>query len=77
MSIEIRFDADDADDIAVLDAYCQAHNSNRKVLLSALLHEWVERQVHASMMVLRVKRINPLEVDSHRTGSAPPPWRTP
>lgn len=66
MTVEVRFDADSPDDLAVLDAHCIAHGTNRKEVMNKLLRRFVDDQVHGATLICRVKRINPLEVDSER-----------
>ena len=63
---EIRFDAECDEDLSVLDAHVNATGSSRKAVMEMLLRRWVDEQVHTAILVLRAKRINPLEREAHR-----------
>lgn len=65
---EIRFDAPTAD-VQILDAYWMAEGTSRKEVLSSLLHEWAQRQVHRATLIMRVTAGNPLAAADERQKS--------
>lgn len=50
---EIRLEVP-ADEVGVLDGYCQATGKTRTAVLRSLLQEWSDRKHHEAKVILRV-----------------------
>ena len=65
---EISFEVT-ADEVAVLDGYCQAKGIKRPVVMRRLLKEWSEEKLHESIFVCRVTGVNPTDPEPVRPQS--------
>lgn len=63
---EIRFDVP-ADELQVLDGYCQATGKHRVDVLRELLSKWATDKLHESIVVCRMAHVNPLVMESERS----------
>ncbi len=64
---EVRIDIDSSE-LAVMDGYIQATGSNRTKIIGELVKRWATDELHKSIVVCRMARINPLAVDSEGRG---------
>ncbi|MEY2654292.1 MAG: hypothetical protein RLZZ524_1320 [Pseudomonadota bacterium] len=55
-----------ADELAVLDGYCQARGKDRTAVVRDMLHEWSMVKMHEATMICRMARVNPLTPESDR-----------
>lgn len=58
-----------SDELAVIDAHCQATGKSRTDIVRTLIREFSECEIHRATMVLRAVRINPLASEPNRNGS--------
>lgn len=62
---EIRFEVE-ADELAVLDGWCQATGQDRTTVVRKILREWSEREHHKAMVICRVAGCNPASSEGGR-----------
>lgn len=62
---EVRIDID-AEELAIMDGYISASGSNRKEIITELVRKWSADKLHESIIVCRMARVNPLEMESDR-----------
>jgi len=62
---EIRFEIPD-EDLAVLDGFCAADNSDRTTVIRSILSEWSKSKLREATLICRVAGINPLSPDGQR-----------
>lgn len=62
---EISFELP-ADEVAVLDGYCQATNQKRTAVFRRLLREWSDQKHRESILICRVAGCNPDATDLTR-----------
>lgn len=65
---ELRFEMQ-ADDIAVIDAYCSATGRCRSDVVREILALWAKEKLHEATLILRVAGHTPVRSESH-SGSA-------
>lgn len=63
---EIRFEAE-ADDLSVIDGYCNATGKCRTEVIKSILREWSDKKLHESIVVCRVAGVNPAKSDTSRS----------
>lgn len=59
-----------AEEVAVLDGYCNAKGIKRKAVLRRLLKEWSDEQHRISIVICRVAGDKPISPGNDRDGSA-------
>lgn len=59
---EVRIDLE-TEDLAIMDGYISASGSNRTKIITELVRKWSQEKLHESIVVCRMARINPLEVE--------------
>ena len=62
---EISFELP-AEEVAVLDGYCQARNLKRTAVLRKLLKDWSDEKLHEAVSICRVAGVNPTRPVSDR-----------
>jgi hypothetical protein len=62
---EISFELP-AEEVAVLDGYCQAKSLKRTAVIRTLLREWSDAKKHEAIMICRVAGVNPTAPVSDR-----------
>ena len=62
---EISFELP-ADEVAVLDGYCQATAQKRTAVFRQILREWSAQKHHEAMLICRVAGCNPDSSDDNR-----------
>lgn len=62
---EIRFEIP-ADDLAVLDAYCNSTGKGRTSVIASLLADWTKAKRHEAIVICRTLQINPMSSDEGR-----------
>ncbi len=65
---EISFELP-ADEVAVLDGYCQATGLKRTAVFRRILREWSERKHHEAILICRVAGCKPDGSGADRDGS--------
>lgn len=65
---EVRFEVD-VQELSVIDGYCSATGKCRTEIIKSILEEWSGKQLHIATLVCRVAGVNPIQLDSSRTGS--------
>lgn len=62
---EIRFEVP-AQEVSVLDGYCQATGKDRTHVIRDLLGKWSADQLHVATLILRVAGRNPTQPEGGR-----------
>ena len=57
---EISFEVP-ADEVAVLDGYCQARGIKRTTVFRSLLKQWSDKKHHESILICRVAGSKPID----------------
>lgn len=65
---EIRFECD-ADEVSVLDGYCQATGKSRGEVMRQLLAVWSGEQLHVATLICRTAGVNPADPVPSRKAS--------
>ncbi|MEY2654018.1 MAG: hypothetical protein RLZZ524_1046 [Pseudomonadota bacterium] len=63
--VELRVEVP-ADELAILDGYCQARGKDRTAVVRDMLREWSIGKLHEATLICRVARVNPIAPDSDR-----------
>lgn len=48
-----------AEEVSILDGYCQATGESRTSVIRQLLREWSNAKIHEATVILRMARVNP------------------
>lgn len=55
-----------ADEVSVLDGYCQGTGQDRTKVIRKILREWSEAKLHEATLILRVAGRNPASPEVNR-----------
>lgn len=55
-----------AEEVSVLDGYCQATGKSRTAVMRNLLRAWSEEKLHEATLILRVAGRNPMPPEGRR-----------
>lgn len=55
-----------AEEVSVLDGYCQATGQARTEVIRRVLREWSERKLHEATLICRVAGCNPTAPEAYR-----------
>lgn len=62
---EIRFELP-AEEVGVLDGYCQARGLDRTTVFRDLLKAWSDEKLHEAVSICRVAGVNPTQPEAGR-----------
>ena len=57
-----------AEELAVLDGWCNGHGEDRTTALRRILREWSAKQLHVATVIVRVAGLNPATPEAGREG---------